>query len=108
MTRTFATLLRKLVRTGNLEVETADGFRHTFGDGSGLRLGARLTDRAAERELLMDPAFHLGELYMDGRLIVTQSMEIDESACEATYEKGVLQLKLVAKATTAAKKLAVK
>ena len=66
------TLLGKLVRTGNLEIETADGVRHSFGDGAGPRLGARLTDRAAERELLIDPAFHLGELYMDGRLIVTE------------------------------------
>ena len=72
MAGTFATLLGKLVRTGNLEVETADGVRHRFGDGSGPKLGVRLTDRAAERELLIDPAFHLGELYMDGRFVVTE------------------------------------
>jgi cyclopropane-fatty-acyl-phospholipid synthase len=72
MTRTFVTLLGKLVRTGDLEVETADGVRHRFGDGTGPRIGARLTDRAGERELLTDPAFHLGELYMDGRLVVTE------------------------------------
>ena len=72
MVGTFATLLGKLVRTGDLELETADGVRHRFGDGSGPRLGARLADRAAERELLIDPAFYLGELYMDGRFVVTQ------------------------------------
>ena len=68
----FATLMGKLVRTGNLEVETANGETHTLGDGSGPRLGVRLADRAAERQLLLNPALRLGELYMDGRLILTR------------------------------------
>ena len=72
MTGTFATLIGKLVQTGDLELETADGVRHRFGDGTGPKLSARLTDRAAERELLIDPSFYLGELYMDGRFIVTE------------------------------------
>ena len=72
MVGSFATLLGKLVQTGNLELETADGVRHQFGDGAGPELGARLVDRAAERELLIDPSFYLGELYMDGRFIVTK------------------------------------
>ena len=72
MVGTFATLLGKLVRTGDLELETADGVRHRLGDGTGPRLGARLVDRAAERELLIDPSFYLGELYMDGRFVVTE------------------------------------
>ena len=33
---------------------------------------------------------------------------LDESACEATYDKGVLQLKLVKKAAAAAKKLTIR
>jgi cyclopropane-fatty-acyl-phospholipid synthase len=73
----FTAWLGKLVRTGNLEVETADGATHTFGDGSGQRLGVRLVDRAAELELLMDPALALGELYMEGRLIVTRGSLCD-------------------------------
>jgi cyclopropane-fatty-acyl-phospholipid synthase len=77
MAKTFSTLLGKLVRTGNVEVETADGGRHRFGDGSGKKLGARLLDRAAERELLIDPAFSLGQLYMDGRIIVTEGSLYD-------------------------------
>ena len=72
MEKTFAALLGKLVRTGNLEVETADGVRHRVGDGAGPKLGVRILDRAAERELLIDPALHLGELYMDGRVVVTE------------------------------------
>ena len=77
MAISFTAWLGKLVRTGDLEVETADGKTHAFGDGSGLRLGVRLVDRAAELELLMDPAFALGELYMDGRLIVTRGSLYD-------------------------------
>jgi cyclopropane-fatty-acyl-phospholipid synthase len=73
----FTAWLGKLVRTGSLEVETADGAKHVFGDGSGPLLGARLADRAAELELLMDPAFAFGELYMDGRLIVTRGSLYD-------------------------------
>jgi cyclopropane-fatty-acyl-phospholipid synthase len=68
----FAALLGKLVRKGDLELETADGAKHRLGDGSGPRLGVRLADRRAERQLLINPALHLGELYMDGRLIVTR------------------------------------
>jgi cyclopropane-fatty-acyl-phospholipid synthase len=77
MAISFTAWLGKLVRTGDLEVETADGKTHAFGDGSGRRLGVRLVDRAAELELLMDPAFALGELYMDGRLIVTRGSLYD-------------------------------
>ena len=48
MTISFTAWLGKLVRTGNLEVETADGVTHEFGDGSGPPLGVKLVDRAAE------------------------------------------------------------
>ena len=68
----FRTFLSSLIRRGRLEVETADGLTHVFGDGTGPRLGVRLTDRAAERALIFDPALAMGELYMDGRLIVTK------------------------------------
>jgi cyclopropane-fatty-acyl-phospholipid synthase len=77
MAISFTAWLGKLVRTGNLEVETADGVMQVFGDGAGPQLGVRLADRAAERELLMDPALALGELYMDGRLIVTRGTLYD-------------------------------
>ncbi|MGA9846174.1 MAG: cyclopropane-fatty-acyl-phospholipid synthase family protein [Roseiarcus sp.] len=77
MAISFTAWLGKLVRTGDLEVETADGKTHAFGDGSGPRLGVRLVDRAAELELLMDPALALGELYTDGRLIISRGSLYD-------------------------------
>ena len=57
---------------GRLEVETADGVAETFGDGAGPLLGVKLVDRRAERRLMVNPALSLGELYMDGRLVVTR------------------------------------
>src|SRR5271165_1691390 len=77
MAISLATMLGKLVPTGDLEVETADGATHRLGDGVGPRLGVRLADRAVERELLLNPALSLGELYMDGRLIVTRGSLYD-------------------------------
>jgi cyclopropane-fatty-acyl-phospholipid synthase len=68
----FRAFLRRLVRTGRLEVETADGARETFGDGEGPLLGVKLIDRGAEWRLIANPALSLGELYMDGRLVVTR------------------------------------
>ena len=68
MTRVLSFFLSQLVRFGHLEVETCDGSVGTFGDGSGQRLVVKLTDRAAERRLALDPELAFGELYMEGRL----------------------------------------
>ncbi len=61
-----------LVRFGRLRVEFHDGSAHDFGDGSGPQVAIRFTDRWAVWELLRDPELKLGELYMHGRLLVTQ------------------------------------
>jgi len=50
--RTFLTTLIKL---GHLEVETSDGVVQIFGDRTGPKLGVKINDRAAERELVFDP-----------------------------------------------------
>src|SRR5271163_1292852 len=72
MSSDFRAYLRRLVRKGRLEVETADGVTETFGDGEGPLLGVKLVDRGAEWRLMINPALSLGELYMDGRLVVTR------------------------------------
>jgi cyclopropane-fatty-acyl-phospholipid synthase len=72
MSAAFRVYLRRLVRKGRLEVETADGAFETYGDGVGPLLGVKLLDRAAEKRLMLNPALSLGELYMDGRLAVTK------------------------------------
>ena len=68
----FRTFLNSLIRHGHLEVETSDGVVQIFGDRTGPKLGVKIIDRAAERELAFDPTLALGELYMDGRLVVTK------------------------------------
>src|ERR1700733_12229904 len=72
MSGAFRAFLRRLVQTGRLEVVTADGIAETFGDGAGPPLGVKILDGAAERRLMLNPALALGELYMDGRLVVTK------------------------------------
>jgi cyclopropane-fatty-acyl-phospholipid synthase len=64
--------LRRLVRKGHLEVQTAGGPVEVFGDGSGPPLAVELLDHAAEQRLMLNPALSLGELYMDGRIVVTK------------------------------------
>jgi cyclopropane-fatty-acyl-phospholipid synthase len=72
MSAPFTTYLRKLIRRGRLDVETADGATETFGDGMGPRVAVKVIDRAAQWRLMFNPALSLGELYMDGRLVVTE------------------------------------
>jgi cyclopropane-fatty-acyl-phospholipid synthase len=63
--------LRPVVRHGSLEIERADGSRFKVGDGTGAELAVRFMDRAAERQLLFNPTLALGELFTEGRLVVT-------------------------------------
>jgi cyclopropane-fatty-acyl-phospholipid synthase len=72
MSAAFTAYLRRLVRKGSLEVETADGVIETFGNGEGPPLGVKILDHAAEKRLILNPELALGELYMDGRLVVTK------------------------------------
>jgi cyclopropane-fatty-acyl-phospholipid synthase len=73
----FAAVLGKLVRKGNVEVETADGAKRIFGDGSGPPLAVKFMDRRAEWDLLVNPALTMGELFMDGRILVTRGSLYD-------------------------------
>ncbi|HZP08285.1 cyclopropane-fatty-acyl-phospholipid synthase family protein [Methyloceanibacter sp.] len=69
--------LERIVRKGMLEVETGSASRFTVGDGSGKRIAVWLADSAAARQLVLCPQLALGELYMDGRLVVTQGSIYD-------------------------------
>jgi len=65
-------LLGRVVRRGTLEVDTASGSRFIVGDGSGERVAVRVADSGAVWQLILRPGLALGELYMDGRIVVTQ------------------------------------
>lgn len=64
-------LLNSCVHKGSLAIELPDGERLNAGDRTGLPLVLKLTDRRAARELILNPEMAFGELYTDGRLIVS-------------------------------------
>jgi cyclopropane-fatty-acyl-phospholipid synthase len=69
--------LSRLIRHGSLEVERSTGQRLAVGDGAGRSLAVRFTDKAAERQLMLNPALVFGELFMDGRLVATRGSIYD-------------------------------
>jgi cyclopropane-fatty-acyl-phospholipid synthase len=71
MAKFLSFFLSKLIRHGQLEVETCDGKTQAFGDGSGPRLAVRIADRAAEWRLAFNPELAFGELFTDGRIELT-------------------------------------
>ncbi len=70
-------LLRRIVEHGNLSLVTHTGATFKFGDGQGPPVVARLADRKLERQIALDPHLHVGEAYMDGRLIMEQGSIYD-------------------------------
>jgi cyclopropane-fatty-acyl-phospholipid synthase len=64
-------LLNSCIQRGSLALLLPNGERLTAGDGSGLPLTITLADRGAARELILNPELAFGELYTDGRLLVS-------------------------------------
>jgi cyclopropane-fatty-acyl-phospholipid synthase len=62
--------LRRFIRHGSLQVTTAAGKTHVFGDDSGPPTAVRFTTASAQRAVLFDPELKLGEAYMDGTFVV--------------------------------------
>lgn len=77
MTPLLRAFLARIVQRGSLEVETSSGARFRVGDGTGQPVAVRFADKAAERRLMLNPALALGELFMDGRLVVTRGNVYD-------------------------------
>lgn len=69
MNSSLRALLSKIIKVGRLQVFVPGG-EEWFGDGGGREVAIRFTDEAAEAELVADPALKLGELYMDGRILI--------------------------------------
>ncbi|WP_367197705.1 class I SAM-dependent methyltransferase [Amorphus sp. 3PC139-8] len=66
----FTTLLKTIVHEGSLCLIDAAGRRHMIGDGSPPEATLRLTSKASEYRLALNPTLSVGEAYMDGRLVV--------------------------------------
>jgi cyclopropane-fatty-acyl-phospholipid synthase len=71
MASSLHNLFSKIIRIGTLVVKGSGG-EQRYGGGGGRSVTIRFTDEAAERELVADPQLKLGELYMDGRLLIEE------------------------------------
>src|SRR5690606_12802241 len=67
-----AAMMKKVVRKGALELTSASGETQSFGDGSESTIAIRFADAEAEAAAATDPALKLGEMYMQGRLILVE------------------------------------
>ncbi|SIP98505.1 cyclopropane-fatty-acyl-phospholipid synthase [Rhizobium sp. RU35A] len=90
MASSLRLLVAKIIKIGTLTVRGPAG-EQRFGGGGGRSVTLRFTDDAAEAELAADPALKLGELYMDGRLIVEEGDIYDFLALvkENTLSEGL-------------------
>jgi cyclopropane-fatty-acyl-phospholipid synthase len=97
-----------LVKTGSIEIETAGGHKLTLGDGSGPKLGLRFNDTAAPALFLLDPELNFGELYVDGRIEVTNGTIFDVlmlNAANMWRSDGSLWVFLLGKTRSALRRL---
>ncbi|WP_281024044.1 SAM-dependent methyltransferase [Microvirga flavescens] len=62
--------LSRAVKHGSLEMTTSRGQRYAFGDEGLPKVAIRFTDATAQLALCLHPELKLGELYMDGRLVI--------------------------------------
>jgi cyclopropane-fatty-acyl-phospholipid synthase len=70
MNRLLKGFLSQTIRQGNLEVVDARGQTHAFGDGTGELIRVRFTAAEAERRVILNPEFWLGETFMDGGFVL--------------------------------------
>src|SRR5258706_1918857 len=61
-------VLRSVVRSGQLRIRDWKGDIHNFGDGTGKPVAIRFLDSKIPRALILDPQLAIGEGYMDGRI----------------------------------------
>jgi cyclopropane-fatty-acyl-phospholipid synthase len=71
MASSLRKLFGKIIKIGTLTVKGPGG-EQRFGGGGGRAVTIHFTDEEAEQELIADPQLKLGELYMEGRLIVEE------------------------------------
>jgi cyclopropane-fatty-acyl-phospholipid synthase len=77
MEKVLTAVLSGLVQRGALTIVSARGREYTFGDGTGEEVRVRFADPGAERATVLNPELRLGELFMDGRVIVERGTIYD-------------------------------
>jgi cyclopropane-fatty-acyl-phospholipid synthase len=71
------TAFTDIVKRGTLEVVTSRGRVFKVGNRGQPRVAIRFADAGAEWALCLDPELKLGELYMDGRLLIEHGTFFD-------------------------------
>lgn len=72
MTSSLHSLLRKIIAKGALRLTDHTGQVEMLGDGSGPPVAIRFTDADAQEAIANDPALKLGEMYMEGRMLLEE------------------------------------
>ncbi len=88
MEKVLTKVLSAIVQSGSLTVVTARGREVTLGDGTGEEVRVRFLDPGAERALIFNPELRLGELYMDGRIVIERGTIYDFLALLLNDAKG--------------------
>ncbi len=83
------TRLRRMFRSGDLQVLMPGGRSLTLGNATGAKLVVRIADTVTLARILAKPSLAAGEAYMDGRLIIEQG-DIRALLDMATRNQGVL------------------
>jgi cyclopropane-fatty-acyl-phospholipid synthase len=77
MDRLLRFFLSRYLRRGSITFITASGTSFTCGDGTGEPVTVRFVTSAAQRQLLLDPELALGEIIMDGTMVVERGSVAD-------------------------------
>ncbi|SCZ11558.1 SAM-dependent methyltransferase [Microvirga guangxiensis] len=73
----LTTAFTRAVKHGTLTMTTAGGQKLTFGDGGMPEVAIRFTDAPAQMALCLHPELKLGELFVDGRLVIEKGSILD-------------------------------
>src|SRR5882672_571420 len=68
----FDRAIDHVVKTGTLFVTDLNGRPHSYGDGTGEPIRFRFTDRSAPAKIALDADRFLGEVYMNGEIVLEQ------------------------------------
>jgi len=77
MDRLLRYFLKHFVRRGTMTVTTASGAKFDCGDGTGAPVAVRFSSADAELRILLNPELALGEVYMEGELVVERGSIAD-------------------------------
>src|ERR1700744_3873251 len=77
MDRLLRYFLAQFICRGTMTFTTASGARFTCGDGTGEPVAVRFLTAGAERRILLNPELALGEVFMDGTLVMEEGSIAD-------------------------------